>query len=199
MRWHCYFEQEQVAKEQAERRETAKLMFELGQKAYGKGMYGRAIEFLEGALTIIPRPTLFGGEIQIWLAMAYEANNRHADCIALYQQLEKQHPSFSIRRQAAELRYILQAPKLKISQEEMVSIPLIGSSYDSYAGTWSDKYKDRDQRRNWSTTNQLPSSKDYLGDFMVWRPPVGWEKSQTFWVVLTLWVGLVGVALFLHR
>lgn len=52
-----------MAKEQAEQRATAKLMFELGQKAYGRGMYGRAIEFLEGALTIIPRPTLFGGEV----------------------------------------------------------------------------------------------------------------------------------------
>lgn len=52
-----------MAKEQAERRATAQLMFELGQKAYGKGMYGRAIEFLEGALTIIPRPTFFGGEV----------------------------------------------------------------------------------------------------------------------------------------
>ncbi|KAJ9176332.1 hypothetical protein P3X46_011656 [Hevea brasiliensis] len=124
-------ELEKVAQEQAERRATAQLMFELGQKAYGKGMYSRAIEFLEAALTIIPRSTFFGGEIQIWLAMAYEANNRHADCIALYQQLEKQHPSVSIRRQAADLRYILQAPKLKISQEEMVTIPLIGSSYDS--------------------------------------------------------------------
>ncbi|XP_056165877.1 uncharacterized protein LOC115672141 isoform X2 [Syzygium oleosum] len=129
-------ELEKVAKEQAERRATAQLMFELGQKAYGKGMYGRAIEFLEGALTIIPRPTLFGGEIQIWLAMAYEANNRHADCIALYQQLEKKHPIISIRRQAAELKYILQAPKLKISQEEMVTIPLIGSSYDSLLLAW---------------------------------------------------------------
>lgn len=67
--------------------------------------------------------------------MAYEANNRHADCIALYQQLEKKHPSVSIRRQAADLRYILQAPKLKISQEEIVTIPLIGSSYDRYI-TW---------------------------------------------------------------
>lgn len=38
-------------------------MFELGQKAYGKGMYSKAIEFLEAALTIIPRPTLFGGEV----------------------------------------------------------------------------------------------------------------------------------------
>lgn len=44
------------------------MMFELGQKAYGKGMYGRAIEFLEGALTIIPRPTLFGGEVS-WLLL----------------------------------------------------------------------------------------------------------------------------------
>ncbi|KAA8529627.1 hypothetical protein F0562_034273 [Nyssa sinensis] len=192
-------ELEKVAKEQAERRKTAQLMFELGQKAYGKGMYGRAIEFLEGALTIIPRPTLFGGEIQIWLAMAYEANNRHADCIALYRQLEQKHPSVSIRRQAADLRYILQAPKLKISQEEMVTIPLIGSSYDSYAGTWSDKYKDRDQRRTVSTTNQLPSTRDYLGDFLVWRPPIGLEKNQAFWVALTFWLGLVGAAVFLQR
>ncbi|KAB1223805.1 hypothetical protein CJ030_MR2G012886 [Morella rubra] len=60
------------------------------------------------------------------------ANNDHADCIDLYQQLEHKHPSVSIRRQAAELCYILQAPKLKITQEEMVTIPLIGSSYDRF-------------------------------------------------------------------
>ncbi|XP_020689491.1 uncharacterized protein LOC110104642 [Dendrobium catenatum] len=244
-------ELEKLAKEQAERRETAKLMFELGQKAYGKGMYSRAIEFLEAALTIIPRPTLFGGEIQIWLAMAYEANNRHRDCIALYQQLEKKHPSVSIRRQAAELRYILQAPKLKIYEDEMVTIPLIGSSYDrkndcdfhafsymfpyinlkgtsdgrtvrlntwypavhrgtelgtqqwgdvAYAGTWSDKYKDGGQGKKFvSTTNQLPSSRDFLGDFMVWRPPVGLEKNPAFWTLLAFWMGLVGTAFLLQR
>ncbi|CAA0818278.1 Tetratricopeptide repeat (TPR)-like superfamily protein [Striga hermonthica] len=192
-------ELEKVAMEQAERRKTAQLMFDLGQRAYEKGTYARATEFFEAALTIIPRPTLFGGEIQIWLAMAYEANNRHADCIDLYQQLEKKHPSVSIRRQASELRYILQAPKLKITQEEMVTIPLIGSSYDSYAATWTDKYKDKDQRMSGSTTNQLPSNKDYLADFLVWKPPVGLEKNQAFWVSLTLWVGLVGAALFLQR
>ncbi|KAI4368476.1 hypothetical protein MLD38_017031 [Melastoma candidum] len=192
-------ELEKVAQEQAERRATAQLMFELGQKAYGRGTYGRAIEFLEAALTIIPRPTLFGGEIQIWLAMAYEANNRHTDCILLYKQLEERHPSISIRRQAAELRYILQAPKLKISEEEMVTIPLIGSSYDSYAATWTDKYKDRDENRTYTTTNHLPSTRDFLGDFLVWRPPVGLEKSTVFWVALTAWLGLVGAALILQR
>nr|XP_043611155.1 uncharacterized protein LOC122582781 [Erigeron canadensis] len=191
-------ELEKVAKEQAERRKMAQLMFDLGQKAYGKGTYGRSIEFFEGALTIIPRPTLFGGEIQIWLAMAYEANNRHKDCIDLYRKLETSHPSLSIRRQAKDLRYILQAPKLKISQEEMVTIPLIGSSYDSYAGTWSDKNKDKDERINRSTTNQVSSGRDYLGDFLVWRPPGDLANNQAFWAALFLWVALVGAALFLQ-
>jgi hypothetical protein len=54
----------QVAKEQAERRETAKQMFDLGQKAYGRGMYGRSIEFLEAALTIIRPSSLLGGEVR---------------------------------------------------------------------------------------------------------------------------------------
>jgi hypothetical protein len=53
-----------VAKEQAERRETAKQMFDLGQKAYGRGMYGRSIEFLEAALTIIRPSSLLGGEVR---------------------------------------------------------------------------------------------------------------------------------------
>ncbi|XP_076943442.1 uncharacterized protein LOC143613679 [Bidens hawaiensis] len=191
-------ELEKVAKEQAERRKMAQLMFDMGQRAYGKGMYGRSIEYLEGALTIIPRPTLFGGEIQIWLAMAYEANNRHKDCIDLYRKLETSHPIIGIRRQAKDLRYILQAPKLKISQEEMVTIPLIGSSYDSYAGTWSDKNKDKDDKINRSTTNQMPSGRDYLGDFLVWRPPGDLANNQAFWAALVLWVALVGAALLLQ-
>ncbi|KAK1415785.1 hypothetical protein QVD17_31572 [Tagetes erecta] len=191
-------ELEKVAKEQAERRKMAQLMFDMGQRAYGKGMYGRSIEYLEGALTIIPRPTLFGGEIQIWLAMAYEANNRHKDCIDLYRKLETSHPIISIRRQAKDLRYILQAPKLKISQEEMVTIPLIGSSYDSYAGTWSDKNKDKDNKINRATTNQMSSGRDYLADFLVWRPPSDLAKNQAFWAALVLWVALVGAALFLQ-
>lgn len=69
-------------------------------------------------------------QIQIWLAMAYEANRRHKDCIALYKELESTHPMISIRRQAAELRYISEAPKLKISNDEVVTIPQIGSSWD---------------------------------------------------------------------
>ncbi|KAJ4823297.1 hypothetical protein Tsubulata_028572, partial [Turnera subulata] len=168
-------ELEKVAQERAERRATAQKMFDLGQKAYGRGMYSRSVEFLEGALTIISRSTLFGGEIQIWLGMAYEANGRHEDCIDLFKLL-KTHPSFSIRRQAADLLYIYQAPKIKISKEEMLTFPPFDSGYAYY---W-----DPDKKR--SGSNQLPSTRDYLADFLVWRPPVGLEKNKGLWVALTL-------------
>lgn len=69
----------------------------------------------------------------------------------------------------------------------------------SYAATWTDKYKDKDQKTSGSTTNQLRSSRDFLADFLVWRPPVGLEKNRAFWVALTLWFGLVGAAVLLQR
>ncbi|GJN34665.1 hypothetical protein PR202_gb23348 [Eleusine coracana subsp. coracana] len=192
-------ELEKVAKEQAERRETAKQMFDLGQKAYGRGMYGRSIEFLEAALTIIRPSSLLGGEIQIWLAMAYEANRRHKDCIALYKELENNHPMISIRRQAAELRYISEAPKLKISNDEVVSIPQIGSSWDWYAGTWSDKTKEQEEKKRMMSTasNQLQPPPNVFGDFSFLRRPSEWTKNA--WVIVTLWVLLIGTAIYLQR
>ncbi|EEE59304.1 hypothetical protein OsJ_11357 [Oryza sativa Japonica Group] len=175
-------ELQKVAKEQAERRATAKQMFDLGQRAYGRGMYGRSIEFLEAALTIIRPSSLLGGEIQIWLAMAYEANRRHKDCIALYKELESTHPMISIRRQAAELRYISEAPKLKISNDEVVTIPQIGSSWDWYAGTWSDKIKEQEdkKRKMVAASSQVEPSPNIFGDLSFLRPPTEWTRSA--WV-----------------
>ncbi|RCV10715.1 hypothetical protein SETIT_2G131000v2 [Setaria italica] len=191
-------ELQKVAQEQAERRATAKQMFELGQKAYGRGMYGRSIEFLEAALTIIRPSSLLGGEIQIWLAMAYEANRRHKDCIALYKELESSHPMINIRRQAAELRYILEAPKLKISNDEVVTIPQIGSSWDWYAGTWSDKIKEQEDKKRMmsAASNQVQPSPNIFGDFSFLRRPSEWKKSA--WVVITLWILLIGTAIYLQ-
>ncbi|KAG8057779.1 hypothetical protein GUJ93_ZPchr0002g25381 [Zizania palustris] len=192
-------ELQKVAKEQAERRATAKQMFDLGQRAYGRGMYGRSVEFLEGALTSIRPSSLLGGEIQIWLAMAYEANRRHKDCIALYKELESTHPMISIRRQAAELRYISEAPKLKISNDEVVTIPQIGSSWDWYAGTWSDKTKDQEdkKRKMVAASKQVQPSPNIFGDLLFLRPPREWKRSA--WVIVTLWILLIGTAIYLQR
>ncbi|XP_048531626.1 eukaryotic translation initiation factor 5B [Triticum urartu] len=192
-------ELQKVAKEQAERRATGKQMFDLGQRAYGKGMYGRSIEFLEAALTIIRPSSLLGGEIQIWLAMAYDANRRHKESIALYKELENTHPMISIRRQAAEFRYIAEAPKLKISNDEVVTIPQIGSSWDWYAGTWSDKIQEQEdkKRKMVAAASQPEPSTNVFGNLFLLRPPSEWKKSA--WAIVTLWAVLIGTAFYLQR
>lgn len=128
-------------------------------------------------------------QVQIWLAMAYEANNKHNECIALYKKLESSHPSRSVRKQAKDLRYILEAPKLKISKEEMVSIPLIDDNF-SDTRTWSKMYRERKKK----SSKKVPPSRDYLADWLVWKPP-RWERSPYFWVAVTIWLTLVGISL----
>lgn len=179
------------AKELAEKRKTAEVMFQMGQRAYGKGMYNKAVELLEGALSNVPKVSLVGGEIQLWLAMAYEAHNRHSDCIALYKFLENTHPIKAIRQKAAGLRFILEAPKLKITEEEMVSIPLMDSNYDRSKGSWSQMYRNR---RKATIGRETPRTKDSFEDFLVWQRPQ-WERSPIFWVAVAGWLTLVGVAL----
>ena len=80
---------------------------------------------LEGALNEEGPFTPLGGEIQLWLALAYQAVGRETDCIDMYKAVEKTHPLTSVRRQAAGLRYIMEAPKLELAPDEKVSIPLL--------------------------------------------------------------------------
>lgn len=180
------------AKELAKRRKEAEVMFQMGQRAYGKGMYGKAVELLEGALTNVSKVSLFGGEIQLWLAMAYDAHNRHGDCISLYKSLEKTHPFAGIRKKAAGLRYILEAPKLKITEDEMVTIPLLNSNYDSSKSSRGQMYVNR--KKKTAVNKETIPTRDYFSDFLVWNPPQ-WERSPYFWVGVAMWLTLVGVAL----
>lgn len=58
--------------------------------------------------------------------MAFDANGQRADGLATYRKLEATHPMKEIKLQAANLRYIMEAPRLKISKDERVTIPLVG-------------------------------------------------------------------------
>lgn len=59
------------------------------------------------------------------LCAAYQANQKMDLCIELYKDLETFHPMRAIQKQAAELRYIMEAPKLPTRPEDKVEIPLI--------------------------------------------------------------------------
>jgi hypothetical protein len=43
-----------------------------------------------------------------------QACGREADCIDLYKRIEQEHPVAKIKKQAYELRYIMEAPKLTV-------------------------------------------------------------------------------------
>ena len=57
-----------------------------------------------------------------------QACGQEKECISLYKHIEKTHPNSKIRKQAYELRYIMEAPRLQISEDERVKIPLLEDS-----------------------------------------------------------------------
>ena len=56
-----------------------------------------------------------------------QATGRDQECIDLYRILEDTHPNIRIKRQAANLRFIMEAPKLKLGPDERVSIPVLAT------------------------------------------------------------------------
>lgn len=105
-----------------ERQQPGQALFLLGQRAYGAGNYRRAMELFTEAVGESGPFNKLGGEIQLWLALSYQALGREEDCISLYRQLEGSHPMPLIRKQAADLRFIMEAPKLEISEDERVKV-----------------------------------------------------------------------------
>ncbi len=110
--------------------EVAKTRYQQGINAFEGGQYREAVEFLETASALLPRNTRLGGEVQIWLATAYEADGRVDDAIALCEQL-KRHPHAETSTQARRLQYIWKAPKLNRPKEWMTEIPDLGAMSDN--------------------------------------------------------------------
>ena len=181
--WYLLQEAEQRRREQA----AKSRQFTLGKIAYGKGLYPESRALLEQALNQEGPFSKLGGEIQLWLALAYQvgpllqpvklcepatlqaircgsdvawpawackwpqeaakgtwdavsshlltlpylswrmqACGQEAECIRTYKLIEDSHPSPKVRKQAADLRYIMEAPKLKLRPEERINLPLLG-------------------------------------------------------------------------
>lgn len=66
-------------------------------------------------------PVLMQGDV-------LQAVGREQDCIDMYKTLENTHPNPQIKKQAANLRFIMEAPKLRLGPDERVSIPVIETS-----------------------------------------------------------------------
>jgi RNA exonuclease 1 len=108
----------------AERQRSGSEAFVGAQFLYERGRYDEAVVAFEAALKESGEATQLGGDIALWLALAYDASGKREACLALYKRLEDTHSSRGIRKQASELRYILEAPQLEIRPEERITIPV---------------------------------------------------------------------------
>lgn len=116
--------QKDKEEEQASR-EARSGLFNLGKTAYTRGRYAQSVTLFEEASEAEGRMSALGGDILMWLALAYQATGDDARCVATYQSVEDTHPLRKVRNQAANLRFICQAPKLKRGPDEKVAIPVL--------------------------------------------------------------------------
>jgi tetratricopeptide (TPR) repeat protein len=93
-----------------------------GQAAFERGEYQQAVQCLEAALTQVEPRSAIGGEIQMWLVTAYEANGKMSEAIELCTKLTT-HPRLETRQESKRILYILQAPALVRREEWITKIP----------------------------------------------------------------------------
>jgi tetratricopeptide (TPR) repeat protein len=108
-----------VTEQQAE---IAAQLYLTGRRAFESGYYRQAIEHFEraAALSVGASPT--GGEIKIWLVLAYHAHGNLEAALALCRKLIH-HPHLPTRKQGRSLRAILEAPELAKRPEWFSKIP----------------------------------------------------------------------------
>ncbi len=109
--------------------EIAKQRYRNGKAAFENGKYRQAVEELRKACALLERNSRLGGEVQIWLATAYEASGQNQEAIELCELL-KRHPYPETSKEAKRLQYILKAPKLERPKEWMTEIPDLAALSD---------------------------------------------------------------------
>lgn len=108
-------------------------LYQAGKAAFERGSYRQSVETLEQANGLVNRTSRLGGEVQMWLVNAYQANGQQQEAIALCK-LVSRHPDYNTAKQGKRLLYILEAPKLKSRPEWMTTIPDLGS-LDEFEGS----------------------------------------------------------------
>ena len=109
--------------------EIAKQRYRNGKAAFENGKYRQAVEELKKACALLERNSRLGGEVQIWLATAYEASGLNQEAIELCELLKRQ-PYPETSKEAKRLQYILKAPKLQRPKEWMTEIPDLAALSD---------------------------------------------------------------------
>lgn len=138
--------------------EKAEIFYAEAVEAMNRGKYERSVELLNRAVYFSGVTSRRGGQIQLWLAQALHAAGQTAKSVRLLASVEK-HPDLDVRTVAAELRFIIQAPRLELNQSNFVYMDLNNFNDDSY------------RRRKDGSIERLPSVNKF-------REPPEWGTPE---------------------
>ena len=126
-------QQSQAQKDRAQ----ARALLARSKAALENGTYRMAVELADQALALVQPLTALQGEIQLWRVTAYQAFGDGGKAIQICTDLRR-HPDPETRKQAEQLQYILEAPRLETPEEWKVQIPDLASLEDADAtNQWS--------------------------------------------------------------
>ena len=106
----------------SEKKAAAREQLAVGQSAFERGRYKKAIAHFQTALALSNPISMRGGEVQLWLVNAYVAAGEQQAGLALCRKLIR-HPDLDTQRQSKRLLYILEAPELELKPEWTTKIP----------------------------------------------------------------------------
>lgn len=169
--------------------DTAKADYQAGRIAFERGDYRKSVGSLEKANALINPNSSFGGEVQSWLVMAYEAAGQREAAIALCRQLTN-HPHLKTRQEGRRLLYILEAPQLKTRPEWLTQIP-------DLTGLSEADPKNRLGTASGGSGNSRPAAKPKPIPEPIDLSQVNTEDNRFIWVALLGALLIVGGLLWL--
>mmetsp|Transcript_22067 Transcript_22067/g.34699 ORF Transcript_22067/g.34699 Transcript_22067/m.34699 type:complete len:312 (+) Transcript_22067:1-936(+) len=102
--------------------ERGEIFFEEAVKAMNRGRYAESVALIEQAVRYAGRESTRGGGFRLWLAQAVYAQGCREGAREGLKALGT-HPDSNIRRVAAELLYIYEAPEIKLTKDDFVEFP----------------------------------------------------------------------------
>ncbi len=167
--------------------EQVEIEYRSGKITFERGRYRQSIQHFVAARDLVDTNSRLGGEIQIWLATAYQALGQRQEAIALCRQLSR-HASWETRKQSRRLLEILEAPELKSNLEGLIKIPDMSSIDESDGSLRASQTRPAKSRKR-SSPQSTPEPLDLS--------QVNTQDNDFLWIALIA-VALVGGLFFFY-
>ncbi|KAL1511993.1 hypothetical protein AB1Y20_005268 [Prymnesium parvum] len=118
-------------------------MFAVGVEHMVRGEYKSAVTQFTRATAACPGglTSRLGGQYAIYLAQALQAAGRKKQAVGLLKRCES-HPDADVRKIADGVLYVMQAPELKLGEENFMQIPRIDLESDDWGRRRVQQQKD---------------------------------------------------------